>query len=64
MSALDVLRKINASRNQIEAGWSAFQAFCNSQEAWAVLQNEGLEELVSLRHAWANARDRRWEWPL
>ena len=32
-----------------------------SQEAWARFQQEGLENLVDLRHAWANARDRRWE---
>lgn len=34
---------------------------CCSEESWAVLQEEGLESLVDLRHSWANARDRRWE---
>ena len=34
--------------------------FSFTQEAWAVFQQEGLENLVDLRHAWANARDRRW----
>ncbi|CAJ1431194.1 unnamed protein product [Effrenium voratum] len=47
MSSSDVLRKLGLSRNMLE-------------EAEAILQEQGLESLVELRHRWANARDGRW----